>query len=313
VRINSLGVHSQSTFATPGDVKKILARLTRPAAYTVIDMSVGVGWAVVSGAAEGSELFWDSISSLFVSSYTLSRNVGRALIPVAANKPFTVIGVDASTGIQAFTKVYAGFAPGDPLGAVVLDPANDNDTGPIPVFATPSRIENVGVPPAGIELTSVRGLKITYDSISGFATIAAGTPAPASKTIVEVFNPTRSASQPAVDIRSAQIRIAAQPADHLLITIAERDVDSDSTVAISFNKRMNVGVGSDEASITQFLIVNKLITVQSDDEAREALHHHPFERSRRCFLHSAETRTDPSERAGEGRARLRHQALLHCP
>jgi hypothetical protein len=139
VHLNSLGAHAQSTFPTPGDVKKILARVTRPAAYTSIDMSLGVGWAVVSGAAEGAELFWDSIQSLFVSSYTLSRNVGRALIPVAANRPFTVVGVDASTGLQAFTKVYAGFAPGDPAGAVVLDPANDNDTGPIPVFTSPAR------------------------------------------------------------------------------------------------------------------------------------------------------------------------------
>ena len=263
-RISALGVHAQSTFATPGDVKKILARLTRPAAYTVIDMSIGVGWAVVSGAAEGSELFWDSIKSLFVSSYTLSRNVGRALIPVAANKPFTVTGVDASTGIESSTKVYAGFAPGDPLGAVVLDPVSDNATGPLPVFATPMRIENVEVPPEGVELMSVRGLKITYDA-SGFATIAAGTPRPGTPAIVEVQNPARSASQPAVDISSAQIRIAAQPGDHLLITIAERDVDSDSTVSISFNKRMNFGGNIAESSLTQ---LNGLIKVQTDDEAQ---------------------------------------------
>ncbi|MEA2163766.1 MAG: hypothetical protein QOK37_1893 [Thermoanaerobaculia bacterium] len=266
-RISALNVHTQSTFATPGDVKKILARLTRPAAYTVIDMSIGVGWAVVSGAAEGSELFWDSIKSLFVSSYTLSRNVGRALIPVAADRPFTVTGVDASTGIQSSTKVYAGFAPGDPLGAVVLDPVNDNDTGPIPVFATPMRIENVEVPPEGIELTSVRGLKITYDS-SGFATIAAGAPVPVAKTIVQVQNPARSASPPSVDISSAQIRIAAQPGDHLLITVAERDVDSDSTVSISFNKRMNFGGGSAESSLPQ---LSGLIKVFLDDEAQPSI------------------------------------------
>jgi YD repeat-containing protein len=262
VHLNSLGAHAQSTFPTPADVKKILARVTRPAAYTPIDMSLGVSWAVVSGAEEGAELFWDSIQSLFVSSYTLSRNVGRALIPVAANKPFTVVGVDASTGLQAFTKVYAGFAPGDPAGAVVLDPANDNDAGPIPVFASPARIEIVDVPPVGVVLTSVRNLKITFEN--GFATIAAGTPAPAAKTTVDVFNPTRGAFRHIADINAAEASIPAQTGDRLIITISEHDVDSDSTVSISFNKRMYLGGASDEAGITQFL--KTLITVQTDDE-----------------------------------------------
>ncbi len=268
VRISSIGTHAQSTFPTPADVKAILARVTRPAAYTPIDMSIGVGWAEVTGASDAAEIFWDSISSLFISSYTLSRNLGRALIPVAANRPFTVVGVDASTGLQAFTKVYSGFASGDPAGAVVLDPVDDNDTGPMPTFASPARIESVEVPPVGVTLTSVRNLSITYSN--GRATIAWVPPTPAPKTLVEVFNPSRGVSPAAVDISSAPIPpIVAQPGDRLFITITEHDVDPDSSVTISFNKRMNVGGATDEASITQFL--KTLIIVKTDDEDQPSL------------------------------------------
>src|SRR3954454_7156853 len=125
-------------FASPADVKQILGGITRSSALTVVDMTAPVGWAAISGAAEGSELFWDSIQWLFVSSYTLSRNVGRALIPVAADKAFTVVGIDASTGLQMYSKVYGRVTAGDPLGAVVLDATSDNDTSPIPTFASPA-------------------------------------------------------------------------------------------------------------------------------------------------------------------------------
>src|SRR5258707_15062853 len=65
--------------------------------------------------------------------------------------------------LQTSTKVYAGFAAGDPLGAVVLDATSDNDLGPIPTFASPARIEIVEVPSAGVSLASIRNLKVTLE------------------------------------------------------------------------------------------------------------------------------------------------------
>jgi RHS repeat-associated protein len=259
LRINSLAVHGQSTFASPADVKAILGGLTRPAAYTVIDMNISVGWGSVSGATEGAELFWESIQSLFVSSYTLSRNVGRALIPVAADKAFSVVGVDASTGLQMFTKVYAGFAAGDPAGAVVLAPSNDNDVGPVPVFASPARIEVVDVPPPGVTLTTVGNLKVT-GSDDGFVTVALRSPDPAKPAHIELFNPARGGFQKGEDTA----RMEAASGDRLFVTVAEHDVDPDSTVSISFSKRMYLGAATDTDSVTAFL--KNLITVKTDDD-----------------------------------------------
>ncbi|MEA2327679.1 MAG: hypothetical protein QOE68_2638, partial [Thermoanaerobaculia bacterium] len=254
-------VRGQGTFASPGDVKRILGGLTRPASLTVIDMTIPVGWALISGASDASELFWDSVQSLFVSSYTLSRNVGRALIPVAADKPFTVSGINAATGLQMVSKVYAGFAPGDPLGAVVLDATSDNDTGPIPTFASPARIEIVEVPDGGFALTSVRNLNLRFEK--GSVTISAGTPASPAKTAVEAFNPARRAFQQVADINTTPITLTAQTGDRLVITMSEQDIDADAPVAISFNKRMYVGGGTDDAGVTAYL--KTLITVKTDD------------------------------------------------
>ena len=260
VRIASLA-RAQDTFASPADVKRILGGVTRRAALGVVDMTVATGWAAVSGAAEGSELFWDSIQSLFVSSYTLSRNVGRALIPVAADKPFSVAGIDASTGLQMYSKAYAGVAPGDPLGAVVLNASSDNDSGPIPVFASPARIEIVDVPDPGFTLASVRNLNLKLDR--GSVTISAGTPAPPAKTAIDVFNPARNQFQRVSDIATDQVKMTAQTGDRLIIAMSEQDVDADSPVTISFNKRMYVGGATDDDSVTAYL--KTLITVKIDD------------------------------------------------
>jgi RHS repeat-associated protein len=253
LRASLLAVRGQSALVTPSDVKKLLGGVTRPAAYAVIDLTPSIGWGVISGAAEGSELFWDSIQSLFVSSYTLSRNVGRALVPVAANKPFSVVGVDASTGLQMFAKVYAGFPPGDPLGAIVLDPSSDSGAGPLPVFASMARLEVIDVPPAGVSLTSPGNLTVTALE-NGSVTVVDGAGAH-----VEVFNPDHATFNKG----EGSATIAATRGDRVLATVAASDVDPEMPVSISFNKRMYVGAGSDDVSVTNYL--KGLITVTTDD------------------------------------------------
>src|SRR6266446_8690813 len=99
---------------------------------------------------------------LFVSAFTLGEKRGSALVPVAANKPFSVVGVDASTGLQSFAKLYdVNLAPGGPIGSPALPSPVDNAAGPYPVYASPARIELVDVPDAGITIASVRGLLLT--------------------------------------------------------------------------------------------------------------------------------------------------------
>jgi hypothetical protein len=79
-----------------------------------------------------------------------------------------------------------------------------------------------------------------------------------------VFNPARGAFRHVPDISTGLASIPAQTGDRLIITFGEHDVDSDSSVSFSFNKRIYLGGASDEAGITQFL--KTLIIVQTDDE-----------------------------------------------
>jgi len=262
LRVASLAVRGQSVFASPGAVKKVMGGLYRTASLTAVDLTPSVGWGFISGVQQGSDVFWDSFASLFVPAITISNNAGHALIPILADKPFTIVGVDASTGLQTSTKGYAGFAAGDPLGAVVLDATSDNDTGPIPTFASPARIEIIDVPSAGVSLTSLRNLKVSFDN--GSVTVAAGTPVPAANTHIEVFDPARGTFQTVADIATQSVRITAQQGDRLIITVAERDVDPDAPVTISFNKKMFIGTATDDKSVTDFL--KSLITVRTDDE-----------------------------------------------
>src|SRR6266446_3326209 len=89
---------------------------------------------------------------LFVSAFTLGEKRGSALVPVAANKPFSVVGVDASTGLQSFAKLYdVNLAPGGPIGSPALPSPVDNAAGPYPVVVDRTyRSRTLGSSPMGI-------------------------------------------------------------------------------------------------------------------------------------------------------------------
>ena len=165
--------------------------------------------------------------------------------------PFTVVGVDALERPAAFTKVYAGFAPGDPLGAVVLDPSTTTTPARFPSSlrrAHRDRRRSRARRHPGL------GAHLEYsNSTDGVATISAGTPAPAGedRRSRSSILPAESVPAKVDDITTLGIRITAQTrATGCSSPIAEHDVDPDPPVAISFNKRMYIGGATDDDSVT---------------------------------------------------------------
>ncbi|HWW61581.1 MAG TPA: Ig-like domain-containing protein, partial [Thermoanaerobaculia bacterium] len=245
------------TISNPRDVKRYLIGVVRSGIYCVIDFTSAVGWGLINGVTSGVDMFFDSYASLFASQYTFAETRGRALIPVVPNKPFQVVGVDASTGLERFRKVYDGVPAGDPLTAVTVPAPIDADTGPYPVFASPGRFEVVDTAPLGVELTSVRGLKIKVvgDDAHVTRTDEAG--------MVELTNVNNTIVQSATVAQNGEITIPANATDRVLISLYTTNVDPFAPVSITFNKPLYVGPSTAPNDVDAYFKSNNLIAVEA--------------------------------------------------
>ncbi|HUJ15456.1 MAG TPA: DUF6531 domain-containing protein, partial [Thermoanaerobaculia bacterium] len=193
------------------------------------------------------------------SSLYLIEGRGRALVPVAANTQFQVVGVDEGTGLESFRKLYDPLAQGDPLAAIALPSPVENQIGPYPVFTSPARIETLDLPADGVDLTSVRNVDVKLDNGSVMLR-PSSTPLPAGSR-VEVLNVMTGDLQVSSDFTgSASIRMRASIGDRLLIIIAETDVDATEPVSIVFNKPIYINGDADA-----YLHSARLISLLSRD------------------------------------------------
>src|SRR5205823_2140502 len=129
---------------TTDEIKDNLLRVERSGTYAVTDIRVpaggSVGWAAISGLQGGHDVFWSALQSFYAAHYYITdRN--RVIIPVPNGIAFTVVGVDATTGLQSFSKAYDPIPAGG--GVAVLPPPQDNLGGPYPVYGTPFRVDQV--------------------------------------------------------------------------------------------------------------------------------------------------------------------------
>jgi len=121
------------------DVKKYLLGVERSGIYAVVDITVPIasGFAIFDSMQKGYDLFWDTLASLYAADFYMVEGRGRIAIPVLAGTPFTIEGVDTSTGFTMFKKQYPNADSG------VIESPNPDVTGPYPVFATPSNVQQV--------------------------------------------------------------------------------------------------------------------------------------------------------------------------
>ncbi|HVR39063.1 MAG TPA: Ig-like domain-containing protein [Thermoanaerobaculia bacterium] len=257
VTSSGFGQQTSQVISNPADVKRFLIGVLRSGIYATVDLNVSCGWTVVSGVTAGVDMFWDSYASLFASQFTLIETHGRALIPVTPNKQFQVVGVDASTGLERFRKVYDPIAAGDPFAASIVPAPIDDEIGPYPVFASPGRYEVIDTAPIGTTLTSVRGLEVRVlgDDIRVKRTDASGR--------LEVLNTATPQIISTNAIQGTEIPIPGKALDRILVSLEANNVDPFTPVSITFNRSLYVGPSTAPDAVDAFFKSGTLFKIES--------------------------------------------------
>ncbi|MFL6244945.1 MAG: Ig-like domain-containing protein [Thermoanaerobaculia bacterium] len=257
VTLNAVRIGTQEVISNPADVKRYLIGVLRSGIYATVDLTTTVGWGLISGVTAGVDMFWDSYASLFASQYTFIETRGRALIPVAPNKPFLVVGVDASTGLEQFRKVYDPIGAGNPMTAVVVPAPVDDQVGPYPVFASPARFEVVDTAPYGETLTSVRGIevKVLGNDVHVKRTEEAG--------FTEVVNVHQTAIDSGQVEIGSELAVTANANDRVLVSLMTKNVDAFEPVSITFQRPLYVGASTDPEAVDGFFHSGNLIKIEA--------------------------------------------------
>jgi RHS repeat-associated protein len=235
---------TNQVLGTPQDAKNAMIATIRGGTYQASSFNEPTGFLLVdaSSNASNSDLFSTSSNAVYVSSVSMTEKHGRVLFPVKANRPFQLVGYDASTGLETFRIDHTGIDALDPMNAAPMAIMSPKDIGPYPVFITPGRLEIVAVPPEGAVATSVRGLRITENN--GVVAIEGGLPPLPAGTRVDVADVTNSRSGSSTSIPTGgRIEFPADTGDRLLIGIAEIDVDPEQNIAIAFSSPVDVPTG----------------------------------------------------------------------
>jgi RHS repeat-associated protein len=247
---------------TGNDVKRFLIGVTRSGIYNTIDLRIpigaGVGFAVMDGLQGNYDLFWDQFSSLYASHLYLAESHGRVVIPILTNVKFNLVGVDAGTGLQAFTKAYDPIPIGDPGVGFFVPAPSAAKIGPYPVFGLPFRIETTVVsgdpsPDTPIHNTSIRNFDIVVagaNSIS--AKIDAALPADPNVdvSLLDVdagsFSPKRASDDP------TRISVPGTNGQRIVLMVGQKDITPDTPLQIVFDRPIYTGGTTDETKINAY-------------------------------------------------------------
>ncbi len=249
VQTHSGGVATNETL-TGNDLKDYLLRVQRSGIYTVVDIRVpvggAVGWAAMEGLQSSYDIFWNVLAS-FYAAHTYIVERGRIAIPVLQNVPFTVVGVDARTGMQAFTKDYDPIPIGDP-GISTLPSPQVNQGGPYPVFAAPFRVDIVDLNVPDMEIKTARNFIVELTNGNVYVRPSSD-PLPAT-TKVEVLNVTNG--QFASGTASSTMVLSGDRGHRLVLLIEERQIDPNTPISVVFSEPIYI-VGTEEDQIHEFL------------------------------------------------------------
>jgi RHS repeat-associated protein len=236
---------------TAQEVKTFLLGVIRAGAYNVIDMRSSVGWMGTDSLQGNYDLFFDMFNSLFLSHVYLNEPHGRVLMPVKFDTPFEIVGYDAGTGLQAFSKAYDPIAPGDPGAAFVIPSPNVDQAGPYPVLASPLHIDVVDVLAADVDITSARHFVIRLQNGQISLSPSADDPLPLNVN-VRLLN-VSSGSSNNYDEFGPGLSVAGKAGDRVVVISGAEDVDPLTELTLVFNKAVWSGNDKDETSINSYL------------------------------------------------------------
>jgi hypothetical protein len=273
------------------ELQQYLAKIRRSGIYATVNLSVpGAGLAAgfIQGLQGAYDMFWNTLESLYAPYFYVADNHGKIVIPIITGKPFTIVGVDAGTGLEAFSKVYDPIAPGDPGAAVSLPNPYPDRVGPYPLFGTPFRIETLDVEVENVALRSIADFTVTLSggNITATTTLAADVG-------VAMFNATKGTIDRS---RAGGLAVEGALGDRIVLLVERRDVDPNSTLSIVFSEPLGLPSGSDEAiedylrtvikvetrsaTATEFAPITGTLRLRADSGGRRVLIETPASLSR---------------------------------
>lgn len=232
---------------TGADVKKYLLGVNRSGIYAVVDVRIpaggAVGWLAMDNVQAKYDLFWDTLESLYAAFHYLVEGQGRVAIPIITNRPFKVVGVDASTGLQSFVKAYDPFVANDPGTVFVVSTPEPDKEGPYPVGASPARVEVLDSR-APVHHDKP-GLVFTT---SGTGTISVTTAV--SNLGISLLNVSKGIH----DLSgTGSAMVSGAIYDRVVAVLEERDVDPSAPIYVIFSEPINAGSVASPDAIHNFL------------------------------------------------------------
>jgi RHS repeat-associated protein len=213
------------------ELREYLLGVNRSGIYALVDFQASagaVGFGVLQVFQQGYDLFWDTLQSLYAAHFYLTEGRGKVAIPVVMGKPFQIVGVDSSTGLEGFAKIYDPIAIGDPGTAVPLPSLGDDRQGPYPIVGSPFRIETVDVIAENVSIESVRDFSVTLKngSIEALTTLDPSR----EVTLLNVGNGHVDPS------RAGGLRVEGKLGDRIVLLIGEADVDPLAPLTLAFSE-----------------------------------------------------------------------------
>ncbi|MCU1347124.1 MAG: hypothetical protein JWO56_154, partial [Acidobacteria bacterium] len=250
---NASGRIASNATLTGPQVKKFLVGVNRSGIFAVIDLHIpeagAAGWAAIDGLQGNYDIFWDSYAALFASHLYLLEPHGRIIVPVVLGRPFELVGVDAGTGLQAFSKVYNPLPLSDPGAAYIVDSPMGGQSGPYPVFALPNRVEVVDLNVENEPILSVANFSIRLQG--GYAYVGDSSINPLPGDIdISVLNVSNGAFAPR---RSTGLAVRAKLGDRIAIYVGKKDVDAETPLSVVFNRPIWAGGSNDVDDVDAYL------------------------------------------------------------
>jgi len=251
-RATTFASHNATTSGslTGADAKKYLIGVERSGIYAAVDIKnagAALVWGVMDGLQSGTDLFWDTLDTLYAS-HLYAAERGRVAIPLLPNRKFEVVGVDASTGLTQFYKVYDPIAPNDPGASSFLANPNPPTEGPYPVFGTPFRVETTQVNVENIDLHDIRNFVITLSS--GKITATPASPALDPNLRVTLLNVSSGSKD---DNADNVISVDGKAGDRIALFIEQDEVDPFTTLSVVFSKKIYTGASANDDDINTYL------------------------------------------------------------
>jgi len=215
----------------------------------------------MDGLQAGYDLFWDTLASFYAADFYLFEGHGRVVVPIITGKPFTVVGVDSSTGLQGFSKVYDPIPLGDPNVAVTIPSPQDNTNGPYPIFGIPFRTEMADLNAEAVDIEEIRNFKLRIENDQ--ITVKPGaTPLPTDTKIelLDIANGKYTSGN-----AGQTLTLDGKPGDRVVLLVEQKEIDPSSALTVTFNEPIYV-TGNDEEAISTFL-QSQLKLEQADEPA----------------------------------------------